>query len=96
MAIGVNCTAPRFVPSLLEQAMTLDDDLPRIAYPNGGDAWDARTRRWVTTDTSGGFDATSVGTWTDLGATWLGGCCGTTPTDIAALAAVLRGSPQSN
>jgi S-methylmethionine-dependent homocysteine/selenocysteine methylase len=91
VAIGVNCTAPRLVPSLLERAAAMHDDLPRIAYPNGGDAWDAGARRWVAKDTSGGFDPTTVGTWAGLGATWLGGCCGTGPADIEALAAALRG-----
>jgi homocysteine S-methyltransferase len=95
VAIGVNCTAPRFLPSLMELAMTVGDDLPRIAYPNGGDAWDAVSRRWVARDTSGAFDAASVATWTDLGATWLGGCCGTTPADIAALTATIQRGAES-
>ncbi len=96
VAIGVNCTAPRFVPSLLERARIVLDDLPRIAYPNGGDAWDAGSRRWVASDPSGGFHALSVASWTHLGATWLGGCCGTTPTDVAALATVIRESPETD
>jgi homocysteine S-methyltransferase len=95
VAIGVNCTAPRFLPSLMELAMTVGDDLPRIAYPNGGDAWDAVSRRWVARDTSGAFDAASVATWTDLGATWLGGCCGTTPAEIAALTATIQRGAES-
>jgi homocysteine S-methyltransferase len=95
VAIGVNCTAPRFVPSLLEHAAGQVEDLPRIAYPNGGDTWDAGARRWTAADVSGGYEPRTVATWADLGATWLGGCCGTTPTDIAALAAGLRGSPET-
>jgi homocysteine S-methyltransferase len=95
VAIGVNCTAPRFVPSLLEHAAGQVEDLPRIAYPNGGDTWDAGARRWTASDVSGSYAARTVATWAHLGATWLGGCCGTTPTDIAALAAALRGSPET-
>lgn len=90
VAIGVNCTAPRHVPGLLARLATATDT-PRIAYPNGGDRWDARARRWVVDGgmAAGRFDAVAEAGWTTLGATWLGGCCGTRPSDIAGLAAAL-------
>jgi homocysteine S-methyltransferase len=88
VAVGVNCTAPRHVPSLLA-AIGGVTTKPLIAYPNAGDTWDARNRRWIATDRSGGFDPTAVASWTALGAAWLGGCCGTGPADIAALAAAV-------
>jgi homocysteine S-methyltransferase len=91
VAVGVNCTAPRHVPALLASANSATT-LPLIAYPNDGDAWDAHDRRWVAADTAGRFDPTAVASWTGLGATWLGGCCGTGPADIAALAAALWSS----
>jgi homocysteine S-methyltransferase len=84
LAVGVNCTAPRHVPALLARAATATD-LPLIAYPNGGDSWDATARRWVATDATGAFEPAEVADWTALGATWLGGCCGTGPADIARL-----------
>jgi homocysteine S-methyltransferase len=97
VAVGVNCTSPRYLPSLLRAARQATDR-PLIAYPNGGDRWDAVARRWVT-DTersspatgspSTGFDPLAVASWTALGATWLGGCCGTRPADIGALAGAL-------
>ena len=86
VAVGVNCTAPRHVPGLLVAAAAATTK-PLIAYPNAGDAWDARDRRWVATDSTGGFDPTAVASWAAMGAAWLGGCCGTGPADIAALAA---------
>jgi homocysteine S-methyltransferase len=85
VAVGVNCTAPRFVPGLLAASQATTDQ-PLIAYPNGGDRWDAAARRWIADDGQGGFDPDAVASWTTLGATWLGGCCGTRPTDIARLA----------
>jgi homocysteine S-methyltransferase len=88
VAVGVNCTAPRHVPSLLARAATATR-LPLIAYPNGGDTWDGADRRWVGADGSGVFDPTAVAGWTDRGATWLGGCCGTGPADIARLTAAV-------
>ena len=91
VAVGVNCTAPRFVPSLLAAA-TAVADVPLIAYPNGGDRWDATSRRWVA-DAGGDYEPAIVASWTALGATWLGGCCGTGPAEIASLAGHLgRGS----
>ncbi len=88
VAVGINCTAPRHLPALLAAARTATDR-PLIAYPNGGERWDATTRRWLAED-GGAFDPAAVASWTGLGATWLGGCCGTGPTDIAALATRLR------
>jgi len=88
LAVGVNCTAPRFVPALLATAASTTD-LPLIAYPNGGDRWDASTRRWVTGDADGTYEPDVVAGWTEQGASWLGGCCGTGPADIRALADAL-------
>ena len=87
-AVGVNCTAPRLVPALLAVA-TAATDLPLMAYPNGGDRWDAATRRWVATEVGGAYTGADVAGWAERGASWLGGCCGTTPNDIRALAAAL-------
>ncbi len=88
VAVGINCTAPRHLPDLLAAARTATD-LPLIAYPNGGERWDAASRRWLADD-GGGYDPAEVASWAELGATWLGGCCGTGPADIAALAARVR------
>ena len=95
VAVGINCTAPRFLPSLLALAAPATD-LPLIAYPNGGDRWDSTTRRWIADDAAGEFDGSRMATWAGMGSGWIGGCCGTGPADIAALAAALapsRGSP---
>ena len=85
VAVGVNCTAPRHLPALLAAAQAVTD-LPLIAYPNGGDAWDATARRWVVADADGAFDPSVAADWTALGAAWIGGCCGTGPAQILGLA----------
>jgi homocysteine S-methyltransferase len=90
VAVGINCTAPRHVAALLARAATVTDQ-PLIAYPNRGDRWDAATRAWVA-ETADTYDPATVAGWTAFGATWLGGCCGTGPADIVALAAAV-GSP---
>jgi len=88
VAVGVNCTAPRFVPTLLATAAAATD-LPLIAYPNGGDRWDPAARRWVADDAGGSYQPGVVAGWADGGAAWLGGCCGTGPDDIRGLADAL-------
>lgn len=87
VAVGVNCVGPRHIPALLAAAAAASDR-PGIAYPNGGDRWDAASRRWLPSD-GDRFDPAAAGAWLDSGAMWIGGCCGTSPADIAALAAGL-------
>lgn len=87
VAVGVNCTAPRHMPALLAAAHETTDR-PLVAYPNGGDRWDSAARRWVA-DGGGAYDPATVASWTDLGASWLGGCCGTGPGEIAALSSAV-------
>ncbi len=88
IAVGVNCTAPRHIDSLLAAVRTATA-LPLIAYPNGGDTWDAVGHRWIADDASGSFDAKAAAGWASHGARWIGGCCGTGPADIAALRTAL-------
>lgn len=85
VAFGVNCTAPAFVPSLLRSAAGAG--VPLLAYPNVGDAYDGATGEWRPS----GVDRPDMGAlsreWRAAGAASVGGCCGTTPEDIAAIAA---------
>ena len=90
VAVGVNCGPPRHVPALLSAAAAAAPDMPLIAYPNRGDTWEAAARLWVAND-GDRYDPRVVATWTALGATWLGGCCGTGPAEIAELARSLAG-----
>jgi homocysteine S-methyltransferase len=85
VAVGVNCIAPSAVgPSLAAAASA---GKPLVAYPNSGEGWDARTRRW--TGTPGGSPADVPG-WVAAGARLVGGCCRVRPDDIAAVAAMVR------
>jgi homocysteine S-methyltransferase len=45
-AVGVNCTEPRWVGGLVER-IRHRTPLPVIAYPNSGERWDGRTKRWL-------------------------------------------------
>jgi homocysteine S-methyltransferase len=88
-AIGINCTAPRFVSSLVARARA-ETNLPIVVYPNSGEAWDAGARRWVPADDPIDFAASSRD-WLVLGATLIGGCCRTGPREIAAIRRTLVG-----
>ncbi|MFI6319368.1 homocysteine S-methyltransferase [Nonomuraea sp. NPDC050556] len=77
VAVGVNCTAPRFVPALIGELT----ELPVVVYPNSGETWDAEARRW-----EGLADPVEYGEaaaqWQAAGASMVGGCCRTTPEHI--------------
>jgi homocysteine S-methyltransferase len=75
VAVGANCTAPRFIPSLIGQGAT-------VVYPNSGETWDAAAQRWTgLTDPIEYGEAAAQ--WQALGATHIGGCCRTTPAHIS-------------
>ena len=83
VAVGVNCTAPQHVESLIRAARAVTDT-PIIVYPNSGETYDAVSHRWVAERACPPF-VDYVATWLDAGATIVGGCCRTTPDDIRAV-----------
>lgn len=88
VAVGVNCTAPRYVESLLQQAAGVTQK-PLLAYPNRGECWDARTQCWLPGSEVADF-AAAAQRWVAASAQLIGGCCRTTPADIAAINKLLR------
>jgi homocysteine S-methyltransferase len=82
-AIGINCTSPAYVPSLLHR-MRAHTDKPLLAYPNSGERYDAATKRWHGTGAGVSF-ASHACAWYEAGARLIGGCCRTTPADIRAI-----------
>lgn len=82
-ALGVNCTAPQHMPALIGR-MQAHTRKPVVAYPNSGEHFDLSTRRW--TDCAGRLTfAEQARDWHRQGARLIGGCCRTTPADIAAI-----------
>jgi homocysteine S-methyltransferase len=88
VAVGVNCTSPTVVPGLVQLAACRSPK-PVVAYPNRGGTWDAAHKRWTGYDAPGGFGPLTLELRT-AGARLIGGCCGTGPGDIKAVAAALR------
>lgn len=93
VAVGVNCIAPALVEPLLHRLHTATGK-PLVAYPNRGEVWDAVRRGWVIRDGEGGGLAPMAGAWIAAGARLLGGCCRTTPAQMASLAELIRGWPK--
>ena len=87
IAVGVNCTAPEHVEELLHRARAVTD-LPLVAYPNDGRAWDAAGRRWSEPG-RGRLPAEAVRTWVRAGAALVGGCCGLGPDAVRGVAAAV-------
>ena len=86
VAIGMNCTHPQYVDSLLASMGELVSGIPLIVYPNHGREWDAVARCW-TGDSILISSVETVRRWVDLGARLIGGCCGVDPLGIADLVA---------
>jgi homocysteine S-methyltransferase len=85
-AVGLNCTPPQHVESLLADARTVTD-LPLVAYPNWGRIWDGATYEWVEGTGVVEFPPDLLDRWFDAGARIIGGCCGIGPEGIAGIAA---------
>lgn len=88
-AIGVNCTAPQHVPSLLRTAASFTSK-PLLAYPNSGERYDARGKTWAGTSTADDWGVRGLA-WREAGARLLGGCCRTGPGHVRALRGALVG-----
>jgi homocysteine S-methyltransferase len=87
LAIGVNCTAPAHVESLLRTAVQ-STRKPLVAYPNSGESYDAARKAWngiAETERWGELGRL----WRDAGARLLGGCCRTGPDEVRNLRAAL-------
>ena len=89
VAAGVNCSEQGDVLGAVQAAVAATG-LPAVAYPNRGGSWDSSTKSWVYGDP---LDLSLVPSWIAAGVRFVGGCCGTGPSDIAALAGTLARPP---
>lgn len=85
-ALGVNCTAPRYLTSVIGAVRAAVPDKAIVAYPNSGEVYDASRNAWSGTADTGAFSAAAAG-WFAAGATYIGGCCRIGPAHIASLRA---------
>ena len=87
VALGINCIALENTTAALQHLHTLSD-LPLVVYPNSGEHYDAVSKTWhhhgEACETLAGY----LPQWIAAGAKLIGGCCRTTPKDIAELKAL--------
>lgn len=79
-ALGLNCTAPRFVPRLIAEIRRVSDK-PVVVYPNSGEIYDGTKKQWIGDPDPEDF-AHSAAQWVRQGAALVGGCCRTGPEHI--------------
>jgi homocysteine S-methyltransferase len=88
LAVGVNCTSPLHVERLIE-SISSTTTKPVVCYPNRGSFWDPMRKSWTDPPRQDARPPLRPLAWREAGASLIGGCCGTTPDDIAAIAAAL-------
>ncbi len=83
-AIGVNCTAPKYISELIQSIKSKSGNKKIVVYPNSGAVYNAESKTW-----SGLSDLSSCEVmakeWIEVGADIIGGCCGIGPTQIKAM-----------
>ncbi len=87
VAVGVNCVPDELVVPALEHLAPLG--VPLVAKPNAGARWDPVGQVWRPVRTP-----VDPRPWLSAGARLVGGCCGTAPADVAALATAV-GRPRA-
>jgi homocysteine S-methyltransferase len=88
VGIGVNCTAPELIDSLVGELARVTSK-PIIVYPNSGEQWDAARHCWHGDGQIQQF-AELAQRWKSAGAKWIGGCCRTGPEHVRAVANLWR------
>ena len=78
--IGVNCTKPAYIVSLIREFRTATD-LPIAVYPNSGEEYDPVTKTWHGTNDKRTFYDYAL-SYFQNGATAVGGCCTTVESHI--------------
>lgn len=87
-AVGVNCTAPAYVTSLIGE-IRAHTQKPIIVYPNSGGVYDSVKKTWAEPGL-GETDSFNPEQWYKAGATIIGGCCEVIPEDIKKIASLFR------
>ncbi|CAN6675622.1 hypothetical protein ACFX13_021068 [Malus domestica] len=93
-AVGINCTPPHLIQSLICKFKELTSKAI-IVYPNSGEIWDGKAKRWLPAKCFDDENFECFATiWRDSGAKLIGGCCRTTPSTVQAISKVLKGQSQ--
>lgn len=94
IAVGVNCTSPAHVGSLIRRLRARGGAKAIIVYPNSGEAYCAETKAWSPGSKGQGI-ASLATTWRADGAQLIGGCCRVAAAELGEIADALRLGPSS-
>lgn len=89
-AVGINCTAPEHIGSLIAEARSATGK-PVLVYPNSGERYDATAKRWLGSPSAVDLPEHAHG-WVRDGASGVGGCCRVGPRVIAGIRQRLEAS----
>jgi homocysteine S-methyltransferase len=92
IAIGVNCTSPKYISSLIKKIVHYGSSKHVVVYPNSGEKYDSKQKRWLGVSTSSYFSE-EASRWFKAGARLIGGCCRTGPDHIKAIRKALIKEP---
>lgn len=89
VALGVNCTPPQFVVSLIGKIRSAAPGKAIVVYPNSGERFVGGENRWTGAAMLGDI-AHAARAWREAGANIIGGCCRVGADEIRALADALQ------
>lgn len=81
IAVGANCTHPKYIESLIKIAKA-NTNKYIIAYPNSGELWDEKNKKWIENTGETNFGKLAKVMY-QSGAHIIGGCCRVGPEHIS-------------
>lgn len=87
-AIGVNCTAPKYISGLIKSIKSKCGSKKIVVYPNSGEAFNAESKTWLGLSDPKSF-IVMAREWVKLGADIIGGCCRIGPDHIKRMSEIL-------
>jgi len=91
-AVGVNCTAPKYISGIIEEIKASQLDKKILVYPNSGEVYDPKTKTWRGLSDPAVF-VQMAQQWLAQGVDILGGCCRIGPEHIGRMRDLLTDIP---
>lgn len=88
LAIGVNCTNPKYISSLIKSIKLKSGKKKIIVYPNSGESYDSYSKIW-SGESHPNLFVKMAKEWLELGADIIGGCCRVGPSEIKLINEIL-------
>lgn len=89
LALGINCTAPQLITSLIGEIRQAAPEKAIVVYPNSGETYEVEDNSWHGSVSA--LDcADEAESWLSAGAKIIGGCCRVGPDHITAIRNSLR------